>query len=215
MTAAIVLAAGLSRRMGVQKLLLPYGGDTVVGHIVTQLLASTLDEVYVVVGHEGGRVRSALVGRPVAVVTNPDYGTGMLSSVRCGLRALPERCRDVLVALGDQPAVHAGLIDDMIRAFAAEQKGILVPCHDGRRGHPLLFSVRYRDEILAHYDRVGLRGLLQAHADDIANLPVSSPAVLADMDCPTDYRRELERFDAAANPCPSSASAFPRNRRDR
>lgn len=185
--------------MGAQKLLLPFGATTVVGHIVAQLLASAVDEVCVVVGHDAGRMERELAASPVAVVANPEYDSGMLSSVRCGLRALPERCQAVLVALGDQPSLSSGLVDDMVRAFAATDRGILVPSFGNRRGHPILFSLRYRAEVLTHYDGVGLRGLLQAHPDDILELPVSTSAVLADMDFPEDYQRELMRAQKPAS----------------
>lgn len=191
MICAVVLAAGLSRRMGVQKLLLPFGGKTVIAHIVDQILASEVDETYVVAGHEGERVSRELSARRVTIVTNPDYESGMLSSVRCGLGALPEGCRAVLVALGDQPSVTSRLIGEMIRAFDKTDRRILVPTYEGRRGHPLLFSAGYRDEILSHYDDVGLRGLLHAHPDDVFEMDVSISSVLCDMDNPEDYRREL------------------------
>ena len=191
MICAVVLAAGLSRRMGVQKLLLPFGGKTVIAHIVDQILASAVDEVHVVVGHEGEQIRRELSGRHVSIVSNPAYQSGMLSSVRCGLAALPQECLAVLVALGDQPSITSKLIDQMVQSFAATKKQILVPFYNGRRGHPVLFSKVYRDEILTHYDDVGMRGLLHAHPDDVFELTVSTSAVLSDMDCPEDYRREL------------------------
>ncbi|MHC4227953.1 MAG: nucleotidyltransferase family protein [Planctomycetota bacterium] len=191
MICAVVLAAGLSRRMGVQKLLLPFGGKTVIAHIVDQILASAVDEVYVVVGHQARRVRRELYDRHVSIVNNPDYESGMLSSVRCGLRALPRRCRTVLVALGDQPSITSKLVDEMLQSFTSAEKSILVPFHDGRRGHPVLFSESYRDQILTHYDNVGLRGLLHTHPDEVFELAVSTSAALSDMDCPEDYRREL------------------------
>jgi molybdenum cofactor cytidylyltransferase len=195
MICAIVLAAGLSRRMGVQKLLLPFGGKTVIAHIVDQLLESTVDKVYVVTGHQAERISRELSGRPVSTVNNPDYESGMLSSVRCGLRASPEQCRGVLVALGDQPSITSKLIDRMLQSFAAAEKRILVPSYDGKRGHPILFSEVYRDEILTHYDDVGLRGLLHAHPDEVFELAVSTSAVLSDMDVPQDYRRELASME--------------------
>ncbi|KPK43171.1 MAG: hypothetical protein AMJ65_06585 [Phycisphaerae bacterium SG8_4] len=191
MICAVVLAAGLSRRMGTQKLLLPFAGKTVVAHIVDQIIASTVDDVHVVVGHEGGQVSRELSDRPVSVVTNPDYKSGMLSSVRCGLTALGQQCRAVLVVLGDQPSITSKLIDQMLESFTTTEKQILVPFYNGRRGHPVLFSAGYRDEILTHYDDVGLRGLLHAHPDEVFELRVPSSAVLLDMDCPEDYRRQL------------------------
>ncbi len=195
MICAVVLGAGLSSRMGAQKLLLPFGGKTVIAHIVDQLLASSVDEVYVVVGHEGRKVSEELSGRKVTIVENPDYESGMLSSVRCGLSHLPANCSAILVALGDQPSITPQLVDKMLEAFSSAEKRILVPLCNGRRGHPLLFSAFYRDQVLKSFDDVGLRGLLHAHPEDVFELTVSSSAVLSDMDCPEDYRRELERIE--------------------
>ncbi|NQT00881.1 MAG: nucleotidyltransferase family protein [Planctomycetes bacterium] len=191
MICAIVLAAGRSRRMGVQKLLLPFGSKTVITHIVDQLAASSVDEVYVVVGCHGKRVSRELSGRSVSIVNNSNYKSGMLSSVRCGLGAMPKQCHAVLVALGDQPSVTTKLIDQMLQTFASAEKQILVPLYQGKRGHPIMFSAAYRKEILTHYDSVGLRGLLYAHKDDIFELPVTTSGVLSDMDYPEDYQREL------------------------
>jgi len=195
MTCAIVLAAGLSSRMGDQKLLLPFGGKTVISHIVDQLLASAIGEVHVVVGHQAERISGELSSRAVSIVTNPNYKSGMLSSVRCGLKSLPEKCRAVMVVLGDQPSITTELINQMLQSFAATEKTILVPLYKGKRGHPILFSSIYRGEILTQYDDAGLRGLLHAHCDDVSELKVSTSAVLCDMDCPEDYRKELSLFE--------------------
>ena len=191
MICAIVLAAGRSSRMGVQKLLLPFAGKTVISHIVDQLLASTVDRIFVVAGHQPERISTELSGRPISIVHNADYDCGMLSSVRCGLHSLPKRCKAVLVAIGDQPSISTELVNLMIRSFDAGQKKILVPCYEGKRGHPVLFSSLYREEVLTRYDDVGLRGLLHAHPDEVFELTVSTPSVLSDMDYPEDYRREL------------------------
>jgi molybdenum cofactor cytidylyltransferase len=198
MICAIVLAAGRSRRMGVQKLLLPFGGKTVIAHIVDQLTASSVDEVYVVVGYQGKQVSEGLSGRPVSIVNNSNYKSGMLSSVRCGLHAISQQCKAVLVALGDQPSVTMKLIDRMLQNFASTEKQILVPLYDGKRGHPIICSAVYRDEILTHYNDIGLRGLLHAHNEDIFELSVETSGVLSDMDLPEDYRRELALFKAKA-----------------
>ena len=195
MICAIVLAAGESRRMGVQKLLLPFGSTTVIGHIVDQLMHSVVDQVLVVTGHEPNRIAEELGDRSVSIVTNPDYKTGMLSSVRCGLQVLPQQCEAVMVALGDQPAITAKLVDQIVLAFARTEKGILVPVHLDRRGHPLLFAEHYRVEILTSFDDLGLRGLLRAHPNDVFELNMQTQAVLSDMDLPEDYRREIASLE--------------------
>jgi molybdenum cofactor cytidylyltransferase len=192
MIGAIILAAGRSRRMGTQKVLLPFRGATILEHIVDQLLKSRTNAVYVVVGYRGDRIRAALAGRPVSIVDNPDHDAGMLSSVRCGVKALPEECEAFGVALGDQPRVTTTLFDQLLDAFTSSERGIVVPLHDGRRGHPIVVAARYRPEILDRYDGVGLRGLLRAHPDDVFELPVPQAWVLSDMDLPEDYERERE-----------------------
>jgi molybdenum cofactor cytidylyltransferase len=206
---AILLAAGQSRRMGAQKLLLPFAGGTVIGHIAAQIAAGGVDGIVAVVRPGAADVAEALAGQAVRMVTNPDADGDMLSSVRCGLRALPAECDAVLVALGDQPAVTAELIRRMIAAFhaaapapapAASATGrIVVPAYEGRRGHPMLFSACYRREILADFDGAGLRGLLAAHPAEVIDLPAAGPAVLSDMDGPEDYRRELARLEAGGH----------------
>jgi molybdenum cofactor cytidylyltransferase len=194
MICAIALAAGRSRRMGAQKLLLPLRGRPVIAHVVDELLASPVHEVFVVIGPDGARLREALADRPVHVVVNPNTGDEMLGSVRRGLAALPEDCRAVVVALGDQPGVTRRVIGALIGAFEATGRGIVVPTHEGRRGHPLLFAAHYRDEVLSRYDGVGLRGLLRAHPDDIHEAPVGEHDILDDLDEPEDYVRARSRF---------------------
>lgn len=184
--------------MGVQKHVLPFGATTVIGHIVDELLRGGVGAVRVVVGHQAERIAEALSGRPVGIVHNPDYHqTEMLASARCGLRALPDGCEAVLVAPGDQPAITAELVRSMIESFATSGKGIVVPAHGGRRGHPLLFAARYCSEIMTGYDEVGLRGLLAAHPDDVFELCAATSAVLSDMNHPDDYRREVARLSEA------------------
>jgi len=178
--------------MGAHKMLLEFGGSTVIAHIVDQLLLSRVDRVLVVVGFEGEKVAGQLSNRDVMVVTNADFAEGMLSSVRCGLRALPAGCAQVLVVLGDQPSITAELVNEVIQAET--EKRIVVPVYNEKRGHPLLFSTDYREEILNEFDQVGLRGLVGAHPEDVFELSVSNSAVLSDMDYPADYRREQERI---------------------
>jgi molybdenum cofactor cytidylyltransferase len=208
MICAIVPAAGQSHRMGTAKQLLPWGSSTILGHIVDQLRRSRIDEIYVVVGHQAERIVESLPRQAVCIVDNPSDSADMLSSVRCGLRALPLQCQAIMVALGDQPAITRELIDAMIQSFGAKastsEKGIVVPTYGGKRGHPLLFSAQYSREILQQYDATGLRGLLLAHRDEIYELSVSNPGVLADIDDPADYARETQRLA-------SNSDAFPRS----
>lgn len=177
--------------MGRQKLLLPYGRATVIEHIVGQVLDSQVDETIVVTGRHHEDVSRLVANLPVVVARNPDPTRGMLSSVRCGLASVIREAAAVLVALGDQPGISSTVIDHLIMGYAGSGKQIAVPLFEGRRGHPLLFSTRFREEIESRYDGSGLRGLLAAHPGEILEVPVAEPAVLWDIDTPEDYARRI------------------------
>lgn len=187
--AAVVLAAGRSRRMGTQKLLLPIAGQPMICRVVDQVLASIIQRVFVVIPAQGQGIAQALADRSVCLVTNPDPDSEMIDSLRCGLLALPSVCETVLVVLGDQPGVAADVMDRLVDAFRAQHRGITLPTFGGKRGHPLMIATRYRDEILTRYSDVGLRGLIRAHPDDVLEVEVATSGILEDTDLPEDYVR--------------------------
>jgi CTP:molybdopterin cytidylyltransferase MocA len=194
MIVAVVPAAGLSRRMGTCKQLLPFAGTTVIGHIVDEIRRSRVDEIRVVVGHEADRIRDELAPRGVEIIANPDFEhSDMLTSIRCGLAELPPQCRAILVAPGDQPGICAELINALIDCISTAGRRIVVPAHAGRRGHPILIAASYCAEILTGHDHVGLRGLLAAHEDDVQEIQIPAELAVSDMNYPEDYQRELAR----------------------
>jgi molybdenum cofactor cytidylyltransferase len=191
MVTGIVLAAGLSTRMGQPKQLLPLGGRTVV-QLVVEALVGQVDRVVVVVGHRADEVAEALAGYPVACVANPEYRTGMLSSVQIGIRAAAGASA-FLICLGDQPGVSGQTIASLLAAARAAGKGIAVPCHAGRRGHPVLLSSAYAAQILSLGPGQGLNAVTHRHPEDTLEVPLQDQLILQDLDTPADYQRELER----------------------
>ncbi len=190
---AIVLAAGRSRRMGSQKLLLPIEGRPLIRRVVEALQTPAVARVLVVTGLDGDRILAALSGLEFEPVCNPDPDSEMLASVRCGLRALPSECDASLVALGDQPGISRGLVESMIGVQVRLGAPLVVAAFEGKRGHPLLIDRALHAEVMNAYDAVGLRGLLQAHAERVVDCQVSDPAILEDLDVPDDYSRFLRR----------------------
>jgi molybdenum cofactor cytidylyltransferase len=175
--------------MGTQKLLLPFAHSKVITRVVDAFLGAPVDRVIVVVRPRHKQLREALAGRAVTFVENPNAAGDMLSSVRRGLQALPQTVETILVSPGDQPSIEAGLIGQLLAAFRSSARNILVPVHNGRRGHPLVFAGHYREEILTCYDGTGLRGLLQTHATAVHEWHTNDAAVLEDLDTPTAFRR--------------------------
>lgn len=184
---AVIMAAGESRRMGTQKLLLPFGETTVVGAVVGTALASRVDRVLVVLGADKDDVREEIEPLGIDSVVNENFAEGMLSSVQTGFRALPADAEAAAVMLGDQPFLPARVVDTVVEAFRRSGKGIVVPVHRGQRGHPVLIDLKYRDEVLALDPADGLRRLMHAHPDDIFEAEVEDANILRDMDVPEDY----------------------------
>jgi len=196
---AVVLAAGLSRRMGRFKLTLPWGGPegarTVIGQVAATLAAAGLGEVVVVTGHRAAEVEAALAGTAARCVFNPDYATGeMLTSIQVGLRALAGRAA-ALLCLGDQPQMAADTVQAVLAAGqAAGWQKIIIPSFQMRAGHPILLPAWLWGEILAC--RSTLRDVLAAHRPQTSYLTVETATILADLDTPEDYAAANGKRDA-------------------
>jgi molybdenum cofactor cytidylyltransferase len=192
--AALVLAAGTSSRMGGQnKLLRVFDGLPLVRHAVDAALASRCTQVLAVTGCEAESVESTLDRDRVSIVRNPDYATGMSTSLRCGLAALPTDIPAVLVVLADMPRVSAAHIDRIVGAFDPSRPAILAPTFQGRRGNPVLWPRRYFAELRGIVGDTGARGLLETHAADVLSVPIETGAILADVDTPADLADLLSR----------------------
>ncbi|MCA1636331.1 MAG: nucleotidyltransferase family protein [Acidobacteria bacterium] len=189
--AAILLAAGRSRRMGAFKPLLPFGGVTVVEACVANLRGAGIAEVVVVVGHRGDELREALAHESgVRFARNEEAETEMGVSIARGVEALGAGAAGdaVLIALVDQPAVPPRVVRQLLDAHIRTGARLAVPEWEGRGGHPVLVDLRFREELLSLDARGGLRALFDAHRPEVLRVPVDSPFVTRDMDTWEDYR---------------------------
>lgn len=192
MISAIVLAAGLSARMGQPKLALPWGNTTVLGQVVSTLENTQIGEIILVTGANRESLKDLLVGKPVRFEHNPDYANGeMLSSVKAGLLSLDENSRGALIVLGDQPQIQRLVVERVIDAFYTRRSPIVVPSYNRRRGHPWLVDRSLWPQILAINPPATLRDFLEEQQELIEYLPVEDDSILRDLDTPQDYLREL------------------------
>jgi molybdenum cofactor cytidylyltransferase len=183
--AAIVLAAGLSSRMGSNKLLAPVGGKPLVRHAVEAALGSAADPVIVVTGSAATEVRMAISPLSPVFVENNDYSKGLSTSLRAGLKAVPPDCDGALVLLGDMPDVSSMLLDKLIAAFdPAENRAICVSAWRGRRGNPVLWARRFFPDMLAIEGDVGARHLIGQYADLVVEVEAPDDGPLTDIDTP-------------------------------
>ena len=190
---AIILAAGSSRRMGSQKLLLPYGSSTMIEKVVDQVQKSNIKHVLVVLGPEPEKVKKVLANRGVKICLNTRHEEGMLSSVICGIRALPQEAEAALIYLGDQPEIPPEVSNRVMEAYDDDLFGIVIPVYNHRRGHPLLIDMKYRREIEKLDLEQGLRALRHQFPEDVLEIDVDEPGILVDIDTREDYSKATKK----------------------
>lgn len=193
MIPALLLAAGISRRMGQPKQLLEWQGQPLVRHVAGNVLAAqSVERLVVVIGAVADEVRTALagLGPRLTIAENPDYASGQASSLRVGLAALPTASAAVLVVLADQPLVTPGLIDHLIAAYRAQPAALaLVPTYQGQRGTPTILGCGLFAELRELQGDVGARVVLHRHPDAVCRVAVDDPAVVVDLDTPDAYQK--------------------------
>jgi molybdenum cofactor cytidylyltransferase len=195
--AALLLAAGQSRRMGAFKPLLPFGPSTVIQSCLENLKAGGFDDVTVVVGHRADELKAVLAELAcVHVVTNPDPSSEMGVSIERGVASLSANTQAALIALTDQPAIPGAVIKQIVDAWHAGAK-LVIPEFDGRGGHPVLVSLDYREELLRLDPEQGLKGFFDAHKDQVVRLRVNSSYIARDLDTWDDYRALHEELFGA------------------
>ena len=168
---AVILAAGASRRLGVNKLTVKIDGQSVIRRSVTAFLTGGIEKVIVVTGAGDGRLTAELRGlAPVEIIPNPHSIEGMSSSVRAALPFIKE-ADGVFFHLGDKPFLRREQVDIMLDRFVRESIHLLVPMFHGEKGHPVLMNVtRYFPEMeLLHGDK-GLREIIEKHPEDVVFL---------------------------------------------
>lgn len=190
---AVLLGAGQSRRMGVDKLSLPWGRKTILEYCFETLLRSEVQELIVVLSTRNKGAGNLFQGRKVKIVINPLSKMGMSTSIRRGLQEIHPHCHGILIAFGDQPFLKTRTINALIRAFDQGKGGIIIPSYRGRRGHPIIFHRRFKKELLNLKGDVGGRSIIESHPEDVRVVPVKSTAVVKDVDTWSAYKKGSER----------------------
>jgi molybdenum cofactor cytidylyltransferase len=182
--AAILLAAGQSRRMVAFKPLLPFGDKTVIESCIRYLRDAGIENVIVVIGHRANEIRDVI--KNVTIAINPDPNSEMGASIAAGINAIDDDAKCVLIALADHPAIPSTVVSKLIAEWQNGAR-IVIPTSQDRGGHPVLVDLSFRGELLSLDQTGGLREFLKTHQSEVKRLPVDSPFVARDMDTWDDY----------------------------
>jgi len=187
--AAIVLAAGLSRRMGdVNKLLIEIDGTPMIRATVAACCAVCDAPVTVVTGHQSGQIERVLEGLDVRFIHNPDFASGQQGSVAAGLRAAPE-AGTTLVVLGDQPLLDRSALERLLAVHqASDQTRITLPVNGAERGNPLLIPLALKRSLMADRANPGCRKFTHDHPDKVNPVALRDPAYFTDLDTLEDLQ---------------------------
>ncbi len=204
-TAAIVLAAGSSSRMGAgrHKLLLPLNEQPVLAHVIDAALASLARPITVVLGHQAEQVRTQLerygLDSAITYVENPDYLQGMSTSLRVGLAYLQTQVDagianvdSALIMLGDQPLITSRILDMLIDIWQTTGKRIIAPLYDGKRGNPTLFAASLFPELLEVSGDEGGRSVVERHRQELATVELGNAVANYDVDTWEAYQQVVE-----------------------
>lgn len=185
--AAVVLAAGASKRMGQTKQLLPIDGQPMVRRVAQAACQAALAQVVVVVGAEAEDVAGALSGLELKIVHNPAWEQGMSTSLRAGLGALRPEIEAALIILADQPGLTPAVLEALVEAYLTSRAPIVAPFYRGRRGNPVLFARTLFAELGQVEGDRGGRALLVGYEGDVARIDLDDAAILLDVDTRRDY----------------------------
>lgn len=191
---AVVLAAGMSRRMGQAKMTMPYRGSTVLGTVLTVLHSAGVSPLIPVIGGARQAVEVVIdeLHFPVIKAVNPAPGESeMLDSLQIGMASLPADLDAFLVVIGDQPQIQASVVERILAEYRQTGSPLIIPSYQMRRGHPWLVGKEYWDELRNLPSGKTMRDFLNQNQERIQYLTVETPSILADLDTPEDYRRAV------------------------
>lgn len=185
---AIILAAGLSRRMEDRnKLLLPIHGKPMIRHVVETYIAALDGQVCVVTGFESDRIEGALDGLPVQFIHNANFDAGQPFSVRAGLLGAPD-AQQVLIGLGDQPQLTTDNLRALLAAhLAGDVQKISIPYQDAARGNPIVVPAAIRTRLLADQANPGCGKFTRAHHELVQHIPMTQAGFFNDIDTPAAF----------------------------
>lgn len=188
---AVILAAGTASRMKQQKLLLPFAGQTLLGHVLTTVSSLPWTDCIAVIGEPEAELSALCHRHSIRSIYNPQRQQGQATTIALAMRQLTAELDGILFLLGDQPLVPRELLLALISSFsrAASDRAIIVPCYQGERHSPVLFGSYWRTDLAELAGDIGGRQLIHDNPHEVIELDWTEKAVLSDADTWEEYQK--------------------------
>ena len=202
---AVIPAAGLSTRMGKNKLLLPWGSTTIIGRIIETISLTGIEDIFVVIDPKNHVLKEQLdyikKSFPVSIIEKTEaIQRDMLSSIQIGLKMVKNTCKSVLIALGDQPQIQIQTIEKLVEELTIHESCIVIPSFNMRRGHPWLIPSDLFEELLKLDSSSTARDFLNHFQSSIRYVDIDNDSILKDIDTPGEYQQAIVAFESEFNP---------------
>lgn len=193
--AGLILAAGYASRMGEIKPLLPIGSVTTLERVISSFFAGGIDNIYLILGHHQEEIKAHLPYiNQINILYNPNYPTGMFSSLQLGINSIDDTIDAFLMTPADCPLIDSKTISDIKNCYENTQSDIICPVFDSKTGHPCLFSMKFKDDILNKELKNGLRSLIEENITLVKYIKSENPYINLDMDTKNDYEQILQKL---------------------
>jgi molybdenum cofactor cytidylyltransferase len=197
MICGIILAAGEGKRMGKVKLTLPLGDKQLIEWVLQAVKLAPLDKYFLVVRPEDKEMIKIGESWGAEIVLNPEYRSGMSSSIRKALYQISsEVVEGIFILLGDQPLINPSIIFKMLKAFTPGKREIVVPFYKDKPGNPVLFDNYWKEELMKLSGDVGGRVLIKAHPERIKRVKIPDESIFLDIDREEDYQKMKTIFNS-------------------
>lgn len=198
---AVILAAGESTRMGSPKALLEIKDKTFLEHIIQTIHDAGIEQKMVILGHEAETIVQSIDSEKiqkdfnVKFLVNEDYRRGQLSSIQTAVKSFPNNAEAIMVFPVDRPLISSKLLNKLVLTFNQTKATVVLPIHNGQRGHPVIFSARVFDELLRAPHDVGARAVVWAHHNEVVEVPTEEEGILINVDTPEMYEKFINRIN--------------------
>ncbi len=197
----IILAAGYSSRMKRLKALLPIGGSCALERLIKAGQLAGCSEILVVTGYQAPSLSQVILSGEAREIYNPNFADGMFSSIQCGLAAVDDTSEGFFILPVDYPLVPGRLLEELMIAHQKKRDSFMVPTFMGKKGHPPLFPIAMKAQILDSQEGGGLKGVTTKHEKRMVKIPTLFEGAVMDMDRPEDYQEIIQIYQKKQKPC--------------